>query len=211
MYIPEAFNAHDLRALDRLAGYNAFGTLVSQMEGTPFASHLPVLYRRVREQVTLTGHWARANPQWRGIEGQRVLFMFHGPHAYISPRWYVEPQKNVPTWNYAVAHLYGRVRVIQDTAELESIVTALAAQYEAGADNPWRFGDTGEAGKVRLKAIVGFDLSADEIQVKLKLSQNHVAGNVRGAVEGLRAAGSAESIEVADWMEQAFGERDPAG
>jgi transcriptional regulator len=205
MYLPDAFSGRDLGALDRLAAYNAFGTLVSQTGGASFASHLPVLYRRADDQVTLTGHWARANPQWRDIEGQRTLFIFHGPHAYISPRWYVEPQKNVPTWNYAVAHIYGRVRLIHESAELERIVTALAAQYEAGAQQPWRFEDTGEPGRARLKAIVGFELLADDVQVKLKLNQNHVAGNVRGAVDGLRAAGSVASCEVADWMEEVQG------
>jgi len=201
MYLPEAFSAKDLRELDRLAAYNAFGTLVSQIDGAPFASHLPVLYRRAGEQVKLTGHWARANPQWRDIEQQRVMFIFHGPHAYISPRWYVEPEKNVPTWDYAVAHVYGRVRLVQEPTELERIVTALAQQYEAGAEKPWRFEDTGEAGRARLKAIVGFELSAEAIQVKLKLNQNHAAANIRGAIAGLRAAGSAEGAAVADWME----------
>lgn len=201
MYLPEAFAARDLRALDRLAAHNAFGTLVSQIGGAPFASHLPVLYRRAGEQVTVTGHWARANPQWREIEGQRVLFIFHGPHAYISPRWYVEPRKNVPTWNYAVGHLYGRVRLIQEGGELAGIVTALAAQYEAGAQASWRFEDTGEAGRARLKAIVGFELTALEVQVKLKLGQNHPAENVRGAAAGLRAEGSGDAAEIAAWME----------
>jgi transcriptional regulator len=198
MYLPEAFRTQDLGALDRLAAYNAFGTLISQQDGAPFGSHLPVI---------LNGHWARANPQWRDIEGQRVLFIFHGPHAYISPRWYLEPEKNVPTWNYAVAHVYGRVRVIHETHELERIVSALAAQYEAGAEAPWRLDDTGQAGRARLKAIVGFELSADEIQVKLKLNQNHVEGNVRGAIGGLRAGGSIGALETADWMEKALGER----
>ncbi len=201
MYLPEAFSAKDLRELDRLAAYNAFGTLVSQIDGAPFASHLPVLYRRAGEQVKLTGHWARANPQWRDIEQQRVMFIFHGPHAYISPRWYVEPEKNVPTWDYAVAHVYGRVRLVQEPTELERIVTALAEQYEAGAEKPWRLEDTGEAGRARLKAIVGFELSAEAIQVKLKLNQNHAPANIRGAIAGLRAAGSAEGAAVADWME----------
>lgn len=201
MYLPEAFRARDLRALDRLAAHNAFGTLVSQIGGAPYASHLPVLYRRAGEQVTLRGHWARANPQWRDIAGQRVLFVFHGPHAYISPRWYVEPRDNVPTWNYAVAHVYGRMRIFDEAAELERLVTALAEQYEAGAEAPWRFEDTGEAGRARLKAIVGFELVAEEIQVKLKLNQNHRSENARGAIEGLRAESSAGSEEVASWME----------
>lgn len=205
MYLPDAFKADDLCELDRLAGYNAFGTLVSQIGGAPFVSHLPVLYRRAGDRVSLTGHWARANPQWREIEGQRVLFILHGPHAYISPRWYLEPEKNVPTWNYAVAHVYGQVRVIHDVAELERIVTGLAGQYEAGAEKPWRFEDTGEAGRARLKAIVGFELSADGIQVKMKLNQNHLSGNVRGAIAGLREEGSAGDLVVADWMERHLG------
>ena len=207
MYVPEAFSTQDLRQLDRLAAYNAFGTLVSQMDGAPFASHLPVLYRRDGDKVKLTGHWARANPQWRDIEGQRVLFIFHGPHAYISPRWYLEPEKNVPTWNYAIAHVYGRVRVVQDTAQLATIVTTLAEQYEAGAKKPWRFEDTDASGPARLKAIVGFELSADQIQLKLKLNQNHVAGNVRGAIEGLRTEGFGGSAEVASWMEDLLNKR----
>lgn len=207
MYIPQAFRSRDPGALDRLAGYNAFGTLVSQLEGAPFASHLPVLYRRTAEGAMLTGHWARANPQWRHIEGQRVLLILHGPHAYISPRWYLEPEKNVPTWNYAVAHVYGRVRVIHETGELERIVTALAAQYESGAQKPWRFEDTGAAGRARLEAIVGFELAAEEVELKLKLGQNHAEGNVRGAIGGLRAAGSAEARTVADWMEEALEQR----
>jgi transcriptional regulator len=207
MYVPEAFSTRDLRPLDRLAARNAFGTLVSQLDGAPFVSHLPVLYRRAGEQVKLTGHWARGNPQWRGIEGQRVLFIFHGPHAYISPRWYAEPLKNVPTWNYAVAHIYGRMRMIHEPEELERIVTALAAQYEAGAQEPWKFEDTGEAGRARLEAIVGFELSAEKVEIKLKFNQNHVAANVRGAVAGLRLVGSAESVEVASWMESLLEQR----
>lgn len=204
MYIPDAFRSSDLADLDRLAAANAFGTLISQQDGAPFASHLPVLYHRCDAQVTLTGHWARANPQWRQIEGQRVLFIFHGPHAYVSPRWYLEPEKNVPTWNYAVAHVYGRMRIMQEPQELEKIVTALAAQYEAGAQNPWRYADGGGAARARLQAIVGFELMADEVQIKLKLNQNHVPGNVRGAIAGLRATGGAEAATVAAWMEEAL-------
>ena len=200
MYTPQAFGTQDPAALDRLAAYNAFGTLVSQIDGTPVASHLPVLYRRAEGQVLLAGHWARANPQWRDIEGQRVLCILHGPHAYISPRWYLEPEKNVPTWNYAVAHVYGRVRVLHEAAELERIVVALAAQYEAAAAKPWRFESAAESTRARLQGIVGFELAADEIQMKVKLSQNHPAENIRGAIDGLRTEGPAAAAEVASWM-----------
>jgi transcriptional regulator len=40
-----------------------------------------------------------------------VLVMFHGPHAYVSPSWYADPQ-SVPTWNYAVVHAHGRAALL---------------------------------------------------------------------------------------------------
>ena len=112
MYNPPHFTSTDPTWLDWLAEHHPFGTLVSQVEDAPFASHLPVLYKRTDGEVTLTGHWARPNPQWREIETQRALFLFQGPHAYISPRWYADTPKQVPTWNYVAAHVYGTIRRI---------------------------------------------------------------------------------------------------
>ncbi len=203
MYVPAHFNQTDLARLDWLAAHDSFGTLISSVEGVPFATHLPVLYARSGERVTLTGHWARPNPQWRTIEGQRVLFIFHGPHAYISPRWYVEPRRNVPTWNYAVAHVYGTLRLIHERDALERIVTTLAATYEGEARDAWRLADAEPATVAALSGIVGFELSADEVQLKYKLNQNHPPGNVEGAIRGLRASDSQDAQATAALMEQA--------
>jgi transcriptional regulator len=203
MYNPPHFTTTDLNWLDSLAAHDAFGTLVSQVDSAPFASHLPVLYRRSGTQVVLTGHWARPNPQWRGIENQRVLFIFQGPHAYISPRWYVDTQKQVPTWNYAVAHVYGTITPIHDVDELEKIVVALSEHYESGADMPWSLSDSDPANRARLKGIVGFELQADDVQIKLKLNQNHPAANITGVIDGLRSTGRSDSITVASWMQKA--------
>jgi transcriptional regulator len=205
MYIPSHFRETDLGRLDWLAAHDAFGTLVSLVDGAPFATHLPVLYRREGNSVTLTGHWAKPNPQWQTIEEQRALFIFHGPHAYISPRWYVEPHRNVPTWNYAVAHVYGRVKVWHEPERLESIVTALAKQYESGAEKPWRLGDSD--GRRSLGGIVGFELVADSIEIKFKLNQNHVAGNVSGAIAALSAEDRDDSQAIADLMAESLGKR----
>jgi transcriptional regulator len=175
-------------------------------EGAPFATHLPVLYARADSQVRLTGHWARANPQWSTIEGQRALFIFHGPHSYISPRWYTDPNNNVPTWNYATAHLYGRVQLVHDEEHLGSIVSALAAYYEAGAETPWRVSDTA-ANRQRLRGIVGFELTVDDIQVKFKLNQNHSAANIEGVVSALRARGGEGALGIAALMQRALAKR----
>ena len=204
MYVPEHFNPSDLARLDWLAAHDAFGTLISSVAGAPFASHLPVLYARSGERVTLTGHWARPNPQWRTIEDQRVLFVFHGPHSYISPRWYVEPKRHVPTWNYAVAHVYGTVRLIHDRGALEQIVTALARIYEGEARDAWRLAQADPANLATLRGIVGFELDADEVQLKFKLNQNHPRGNVEGAIRGLRALNSPDAEATAALMESAL-------
>ncbi|HET9389362.1 MAG TPA: FMN-binding negative transcriptional regulator [Steroidobacteraceae bacterium] len=202
MYIPPHFLETDLRRLDWLAAHDAFGTLVSTVDGAPFATHLPVLYRREDRKVTLLGHWARPNPQWHSIEGQRVLFIFHGPHAYISPRWYAEPARNVPTWDYATAHLYGRIQVIHEPEGLEEIVTALADQYERNAPAPWRMAQAD--GRARLRGIVGFRLAAESIEIKFKLNQNHVKENVTGAIAALAAQGREDASEIARLMQGAL-------
>jgi transcriptional regulator len=207
MYIPPQFTSTDLTWLDWLAEHHPFGTLISQLEGAPFASHLPVLYSRSGEQVLLTGHWARPNAQWRDIENQRVMFMFQGPHAYISPRWYTDAQKQVPTWNYVTAHVYGKIRSIQEGAELESIVTRLSQQFESGAPTPWSLAGSDPANLARLRGIVGFELRADTVQIKLKLNQHHPVANVSGVIEGLRDTGSEEAAAVAALMQKELDRR----
>src|SRR5438445_13331101 len=109
MYIPAHFLESDLPTLHEFIERNSFGLLVSQCDGSPFASHLPFLLERSSgSRGTLVGHMARANPQWEQASGQRVLAVFSGPHAYISPTWY-EADAVVPTWNYAAVHVTGHV------------------------------------------------------------------------------------------------------
>jgi len=207
MYNPPHFTSTDLNWLDWLAEHHPFGTLVSQVDGAPFASHLPVLYRRTDGQATLTGHWARPNPQWRDIETQRVMFMYQGPHAYISPRWYADTPKQVPTWNYVAAHVYGTIRLIHEGLELEHIVVSLAEKFESGAESPWRLADSDPANRARLKGIVGFEMRSESVQVKLKLNQNHPTANVAGVIAGLRDTGSEEAAAVATLMQKELDKR----
>jgi transcriptional regulator len=207
MYNPPHFTSTDPTWLDWLAEHHPFGTLVSQVEDAPFASHLPVLYKRTDGEVILTGHWARPNPQWHALENQRVLFLFQGPHAYISPRWYTDTPKQVPTWNYVAAHVYGTIRLIQEGPELERIVVSLADKFESGATTPWSLADSDPANRTRLRGIVGFELRSTSVQVKLKLNQNHPAANVAGVIAGLRDTGSAEAAAVAALMQKELDKR----
>jgi transcriptional regulator len=207
MYNPPHFTSTDPTWLDWLAEHHPFGTLVSQVEDAPFASHLPVLYKRTDGEVTLTGHWARPNPQWREIETQRALFLFQGPHAYISPRWYTDTPKQVPTWNYIAAHVYGTIRLIQEGPELEQIVVSLAEKFESGATTPWSLANSDPANRARLRGIVGFELRSTSVQVKLKLNQNHPVANVVGVIAGLHDTGSEEAAAIAALMQKELDKR----
>lgn len=207
MYTPQKFSETDQTRLDWLVDHDAFGTLVSLVDNVPFASHLPVLCRREGESVTLIGHWAKANPQWQTIDQQRCLFIVHGPHAYISARWYPNSENFVPTWNYATAHLYGQIRILQAEEDLASIVSGLVEKYEAGAAEPWRFDRSNQAQLKKLRGIVGFEFSAQEIQLKFKLGQNHPSENTKGAIRGLSEHPTDDSRDVAVLMQEALAKR----
>lgn len=176
MYIPAHFTEPDLARIAALIEQYGFATLVSSDGAGLQVTHAPIQFDRTRGvHGTLVGHLARANPHAAAlVDGASVLVMFHGPHGYISPTWYRDENPrvpNVPTWNYAVVHVHGRVCRIDDDAQKWKIVTALAEQYEAGSPTPWNPGElAGHAGK--LGAIVGFEVDIERIEAKTKLSQN---------------------------------------
>lgn len=201
MYTPRHFVETDLTALDALFERDAFVTLITSVDGVPCASHLPVLYQREAEHVTVHGHWAKANPQWRSITGH-VLMIVHGPHAYISPSWYAEPATQVPTWNYAVAHLYGAIEILDDAASLEMIVATLAERYERALGSTWRFPDSAPGELPALAGIVGFRFKMQRAELKFKLNQNQSEDNVRGAIHGLLTVAGDNALAIADLMQQ---------
>ena len=202
MYTPKYFAETDLAELDRLVARDAFATLVTVADGAPFVSHLPVLYRREGEQVVFRGHWARPNPQWR--HGGDALLIVHGPNAYISPSWY--PDKDtaarVPTWNYAVAHVHGQLQITQDIDDLASIVADLSGKHEAAVGSDWKFEPRRDDMRGQLRGIVGFNLLASRIELKLKLNQNHPEANVRSAIERLPESGQRGGGSIAGLMQE---------
>lgn len=209
MYLPRRFAETDLAELDKLVARDAFVTLVTvDADGMPFASHLPVLYARNGASLDIRGHWARPNPQAR--HAGPTLMIVHGPHAYVSPSWYLAPQEHVPTWNYAVAHLHGRLEITEDSDALAAIVSELSAKYETPLASGWvpRVGHADF--EADLRGIVGFTFVPERIALKFKLNQNHPEGNVRGAIEGLRRGGGPQQHEVADLMAARLARRDGA-
>ncbi len=200
MYLPAAFAETDLARLHAFIEQNSFGLLVSQVDGLPFASHLPLLIDRTAgPHGTLIGHMARANPQWREAGGQPVLAIFSGPHAYVSPTWY-EAENVVPTWNYTAVHAYGRVEIIEDQNALLEIVREMVRIYERGLPEPWSFDDSETFVERLLAQIVGFRIEVEKIEGKFKLNQNQPVERRRKVVQALGERDDDNSRAVAAMM-----------
>ncbi len=200
MYIPAPFQMPDTKAMIQFIRQNSFGILFSHVQGQPMATHLPLLFAAHEgENGRLLGHFARLNPHWTGLEGEEVLVVFPGPHAYISPSWYVEPQA-VPTWNYVSVHVYGRCRIVQDEQQVISILREMVQYYEPHSDLPKHLD---EAFYVQMaQAVVGFELGITAIEGKIKLSQNKSPETVRGVIKGLQTSGDCLAGEVAKLMQE---------
>ncbi|MEM9424492.1 MAG: FMN-binding negative transcriptional regulator, partial [Spirochaetota bacterium] len=127
MYIPPNMEMPEKPEEDVIADFIScfgFGLLVSPSLA---ATHIPLIYEaQDNGKGVLYGHLARANSQWRGLENQRVLVVFSGPHSYISPYWYAG-KPAVPTWNYAAVHCYGRAKLLVDPAD---VLDELLRKYE---------------------------------------------------------------------------------
>ena len=194
MYIPEHFTQDDREVLVDLIRQHSFGTLVSVVDGSPYATHVPFLVNDNTDGLMLTCHVARANPHWQSLDGKEALAIFQGPHAYISPTWY--RSVNVPTWNYTAVHIYGRVSLVEDCNALHQIVLDLSDQYERNRDDPW----IPDYDENMLNAIVGINIPVERIEGKFKISQNRNADDRDGVIEALATATSDNDMALSELM-----------
>ncbi len=200
MYIPLFNRVDDRRKICQFIHAYGFATLVTQAEGAPCASHLPVLLdEQVGAHGRLRSHMARANPQWQHFATrEEVLCIFQGPHAYISPSCYVM-QHTVPTWNYAAIHVYGRP-VIVDHAALKQIVFETTDKYESGMPVPWTIPLSDSEIDAMARAIVGFSIEITRMEAKFKLGQNRSNEDQEKMVKALEASADAGSRSLAEFI-----------
>jgi transcriptional regulator len=201
MYTPKYFAETRVEVLHGLMHDHPFATVVASTANGLVANHLPF------ELVggLLHGHVARGN-ELAQLDGAEVLLVFQGPDGYISPNWYPtkqETHREVPTWNYAVVHVHGRLRVIDDADWLRRLLETLTRRHEAGQPQPWKMSDAPEDHiEKSLRAIVGLEVAVERIEGKFKLNQNHPARNRAGVIAGLRQRDGDGDAELAALMAQ---------
>ena len=201
IYTPAHFAVGDRAAIARLMHDHPFATLLTPASPEPLLSHVPLLFvPECEPHGTLIGHMARANPHWRNAAAAESVAIFHGPHAYVSPSWFTEPSKGVPTWNYAVVHASGPLEVIHDTVETRRVLDALVRRFEADRAAPWQFAMEARQRDALVGAIVAFRLRIRRLTGKFKLSQNRPVGDQTRIATALDAEPYADAAVVASWM-----------
>ena len=203
MYIPKHFEEPRIDVMHELMRARPLATLVTLSTGGLEANHIPIhLDDAPAPFGTLRGHVARANPMWLDLATDvEALAIFHGPDSYITPSWYAtkkETGRVVPTWNYAVVHACGTLRVIDDAAWVRAQLEALTAHNEAGLAQPWAVSDAPhEYTEKLLEAIVGFEIAITRLSGKWKVSQNQPKQNQASVIEGLGSSGKRGAAEMA--------------
>ena len=85
MYIQKINVAADREKIISFMKQFSFATIITANHNFPTATHLPFIVTSRGDDVILTSHFAKANPQWKDLENCKVQVIFSEPHAYISP------------------------------------------------------------------------------------------------------------------------------
>lgn len=204
MYLPSHFDeAREEELLRTIAAY-PLGALVAKGPNGLDANHVPFHVDEAGEGPRkLIAHVARANPLWKEAkDGDEVLVIFRAEDAYVSPNWYPskhELHKQVPTWNYRVVHVHGKLYIRDDERFVRGVVARLTRTHEAqtGSERPWKMTDSApEYIDQMLKAIVGIEVEVTRMVGKWKLSQNKEERDRLNAAEELRKRGKTAIADV---------------
>jgi len=198
MYTPSFNSFTDGQKIAAFMQRYSFATIVTTIDGLPVATHLPFLVKQENDKLILQAHFAKANPQWKQIEGTTSLVIFTEPHAYISPNNY-EKVENVPTWNYIAVHAYGKAHMLDSVEQKAELLKHTINSFESAYLQQWE----GLPEQYRLKmmnGIVAFEIEVTDLQAKKKLSQNRSEKEIENIIHSLEKSADANEREIAAQM-----------
>ena len=119
----------------------------------------------------LVGHFAKSNPQVEKIRAEpRTLFLFTGPHGYVSPELVTTTRNWGPTWNYATARIIADIQFNEDLND--EALERLVGKMEEGRKLPWTRAELGSRYDRMKRAIIAFRASIVSIEARFKLGQD---------------------------------------
>lgn len=201
MYIPKIYRNENQEEIIAFLRKNSFGILINQNNGNIAATHIPLEFEiKDNGKQILAGHISKENPQWYSFENDdRILAVFSGAHTYISPSWY--DHENVPTWNYIAVHVYGKIKIIEGKAVIESL-KKLVDKYESGVENPTKIEDYSNKTMMQVRGIIAFEIEITEIQAVKKMSQNRDEKNYNNIISELEKSEIKDDLLVANEMKK---------
>lgn len=202
MYIPQHFRQRGHQVMHALIETNALAILVANIDAHMQATHVPVvLDREYGSWGRLRFHLARANPVSRILDGGReVLMIFSGPQCYVSPDWY-DSEHQVPTWNYAAVHVYGKPAPMDDAALCRQLDDLSASQETRVPKRPWTTAKLPQERYAKKRsAIVGFAMPIDLMEGKWKMNQDRQPVDREGVIATLTELGGDDRLAVAATM-----------
>ena len=169
-YPPPYHQTQDQQKMIAVMKAYPFATLVSAKEGTPFITHIPIIYND--ETGKLVAHIDKYNPQVETLnDGAEVTVVFKGPDTYISPSVYTT--KQLPTWNYIIVHITGTITLINDAEAAKKTMVEMTKFLE-GPDQKFVLEMDNNRMNRAVNYIQAFDIAITHWDGKLKLSQDKI-------------------------------------
>lgn len=193
LFTSRHFRETDASAIRALIDIHGLAALVSQGDDGLRATHLPMLFDPLAPRGDrLIGHMARANPHWRRIpEGARVLAIFQGANAYVTPSIYVE-EEDVPTWNYTAVHVRGIYRHAHEAVENRRILEATVAHFERHIGSGWEMSTINQdLVETYARGTAAFSIEITSIEAATKMSQDKCAADAEAVGRHFIDRGSA--------------------
>jgi transcriptional regulator len=135
MYLPPHFAVTDPEALHQLMQAHPLGALITCGEGGWMPTTCRSSSMGAGGHGVLRAHVARNNPLAGGERRRRGAGDLPRRRGLYLPSWYPGKQvhhQQVPTWNYAVVHAHGRIRVRDDARFVRRLLATLTRTHEAG-------------------------------------------------------------------------------
>ena len=137
-------------------------------------------------------------------DGTDMLAIFRAEDADISPNWYPTKQqthRHVPTWNYQVVHVRGRVTFSHAHKDKLAVVGKLTKfqERQASGDKAWKMSDAPQDFMAHmLDNIVAFTIDIETITAKSKLSQNREEVDFTSVSGAMQRSGKADLSAAMD-------------
>ncbi|MDQ0642710.1 FMN-binding negative transcriptional regulator [Microbacterium murale] len=181
----------DVDTIRALVRENPWASIVSFVPGKGLiASHYPILLDDEAEGIVLLSHVGRPDERLHELGGHEAMVIIYGPQGYVSPSWY-GASPAVPTWNFAVAHLYGTPEILSDEENLQ-VLERLVEHFESPLPEPYLMNRTLENADYAARIVhgtVGFRMRITRFEAKDKMSQDKPAEVVSRVIDALGEPG----------------------